>query len=64
MIDPIRGQIDPSAVPAQFDPLFDHFLPIDLKLHLSSGGLLGGRFIILVLGLFVVGHLDTPFANV
>ena len=32
--DPLRGKIDPPAIPALFDLLLDHLLTIDLELGL------------------------------
>ena len=37
MTDPVGWKIDPAAVPAHLDHLFDHLLSIDLKLYLALG---------------------------
>ena len=38
MIDPVRREINPSAVAAQFHFLLDHFFPENLELHLTFVG--------------------------
>ncbi len=59
MTDPIGGKVNPTAVPAYFDLLFDHFFTINLELHLFLDYSIGGIFIVSMI--FFEGHLKKPF---
>ena len=46
MIHPIGGKVNPAAIAAQLDPLFDHLFSIDFELDFALGFLDGrGLFI-------------------
>jgi hypothetical protein len=59
MVNPIRGKINPAAVTAQPDPLFDHFFAVDLELYFAFRP--GERGFLAILGFFFAGHVQNPF---
>ena len=64
MADPIRGEVNPAAVAAELDVLFDHLFTVDFKFHLIAGEL-RRRFLFMIdVACFIwtlfVWHLGFP----
>jgi len=65
--DPIRRQVDSSAVPAGFNPLFDHLFAVYFEFDLVVGSVGDGFFLIVgiltTVLMTIVWHVDWPLSQ-